>query len=408
MKIQCNVCEAAEAKVLCCADEAALCWECDEKVHAANKLASKHQRVPLSTSSSHMPKCDICQAAITVTITITTAITTSTTAFTTITLIITGPTTTIVTAISAVIVTTIITTIAAINVATATIITTPVIVAITTIDIIIITTITNLTTTITFYKKDRALLCRKCDVAIHTANAYVSGHQRFLLTGVRVGLEAIDPGASLTSLKSDSGEKVSDTKSSSVSRKVSTVPQPSNYNEVLPIEVGGVGEFPPAKVSFGGGSTDGNISQWTIDEFIGLNEFSQHYDYMEGSSRSSDSSFVRDCRLYGSAPSLMHTHTHTHIPEKGQADGGKLGDSDSPVLKSGEEDMEEEDDYLERVPDSSWTVPQIPSPPTASGLCWPKDPQYSSDSVLFVPDISFSLIQQSQISSICLRRWRQL
>ena len=61
MKIQCNVCEAAEAKVLCCADEAALCWECDEKVHAANKLASKHQRVPLSTSSSHMPKCDICQ-----------------------------------------------------------------------------------------------------------------------------------------------------------------------------------------------------------------------------------------------------------------------------------------------------------------------------------------------------------
>lgn len=61
MKIQCNVCEAAEAKVLCCADEAALCWECDEKVHAANKLANKHQRVSLSMSSSHMPKCDICQ-----------------------------------------------------------------------------------------------------------------------------------------------------------------------------------------------------------------------------------------------------------------------------------------------------------------------------------------------------------
>lgn len=61
MKIQCNVCEVAEAKVLCCADEAALCFECDDKVHAANKLASKHQRVPLSVSSSQMPKCDICQ-----------------------------------------------------------------------------------------------------------------------------------------------------------------------------------------------------------------------------------------------------------------------------------------------------------------------------------------------------------
>ena len=99
---------------------------------------------------------------------------------------------------------------------------------------------------------------------------------------------------------------------------------------------------------------------------------------------------------------------HPSFPDESvQADGGKLGDSDSPVLRSGEEEMEEEDDYLERVPDSSWTVPQIPSPPTASGLCWPKDPQYSSDSVLFVPDISFSHLQQSQIS-IFLRRRRQL
>ncbi|XP_061372926.1 B-box zinc finger protein 22 [Gastrolobium bilobum] len=288
MKIQCNVCEAAEAKVLCCADEAALCWECDEKVHAANKLASKHQRVPLSISSSHMPKCDICQEAF----------------------------------------------------------------------------------GYFFCLEDRALLCRKCDLAIHTANAYVSGHQRFLLTGVRVGLEATEPGASSTSLKSDSGEKISDTKSSSVSRKVSTMPQSSDYNEVLPI--GGAGEFPPAKVSYGGGSTAGNISQWQIDEFLGLNDFSQDYNYMEGSSR---------------------------------ADSDKLGDSDSPVLRSSEEEMDD-DGYLGRVPDSSWTVPQIPSPPTASGLYWPKDPQHLPDSALFVPDIHFSSMQQSQNSSVFSRRRR--
>ncbi|KAM1016446.1 hypothetical protein PS2_045608 [Malus domestica] len=61
MKIQCNACEVVEAKVLCCADEVALCWACDQNIHAANKLASKHQRVPLSSSSSPMPKCDICQ-----------------------------------------------------------------------------------------------------------------------------------------------------------------------------------------------------------------------------------------------------------------------------------------------------------------------------------------------------------
>jgi len=70
MKIQCNACGAAEARVLCCADEAALCVACDEEVHAANKLAGKHQRVPLLTDADAagtaaaapaVPKCDICQ-----------------------------------------------------------------------------------------------------------------------------------------------------------------------------------------------------------------------------------------------------------------------------------------------------------------------------------------------------------
>ncbi|KAE9590574.1 hypothetical protein Lal_00023079 [Lupinus albus] len=292
MKIQCNVCESAEAKVLCCPDEAALCWECDEKVHTANKLASKHQRVPLSMSSSHMPKCDICQEAF----------------------------------------------------------------------------------GYFFCLEDRALLCRNCDLAIHTANAYVSGHQRFLLTGVRVGLEATDPGASSSSLKSDSGDKVSDTKSASICKKVAAMPQSSDYNEMVPVEVGRIEEFTPAKVSYGGGSTAGNMSQWSFDELLGLDEFIQNYKYTEGSSK---------------------------------ADSGKLEDSDSPVLRSIEEEMKEGDDYLGQVPDSSWKVPQIPSPPTASGLHWPKVLQYSSDSAMFVPDISFSHnMQQHQNSSIFSRRRR--
>ncbi|KAJ6801850.1 putative B-box zinc finger protein 23 [Iris pallida] len=114
MKIQCDVCEKAEATVLCCADEAALCWSCDEKVHAANKLAEKHQRVPLllpsnstTPSSSHLPTCDICQEK----------------------------------------------------------------------------------AGYFFCLEDRAILCRHCDVGIHTASPYGSSHQRFLVTGVRVALQ---------------------------------------------------------------------------------------------------------------------------------------------------------------------------------------------------------------------------
>lgn len=61
MKIQCDVCEKAPATVICCADEAALCAKCDIEVHAANKLASKHQRLLLQCLSNKLPKCDICQ-----------------------------------------------------------------------------------------------------------------------------------------------------------------------------------------------------------------------------------------------------------------------------------------------------------------------------------------------------------
>ncbi|RZC87849.1 hypothetical protein C5167_028302 [Papaver somniferum] len=104
MKIQCDVCEKAEAVVLCCADEAALCYNCDEKVHAANKLASKHQRIPLlhNNHNRNQPSCDICQEK----------------------------------------------------------------------------------AGYFFCLEDRALLCRNCDVSIHSSTQ--SSHQRFLLTGVKL------------------------------------------------------------------------------------------------------------------------------------------------------------------------------------------------------------------------------
>ena len=64
MKIQCDVCEKAPATVICCADEAALCAKCDVEVHAANKLASKHQRLLLQCLSTKLPTCDICQVTL--------------------------------------------------------------------------------------------------------------------------------------------------------------------------------------------------------------------------------------------------------------------------------------------------------------------------------------------------------
>ncbi|CAN4095429.1 unnamed protein product [Withania somnifera] len=62
MKIQCDVCDKNEASVFCTADEAALCDDCDHRVHHINKLASKHQRFSLlQPSPKQAPLCDICQ-----------------------------------------------------------------------------------------------------------------------------------------------------------------------------------------------------------------------------------------------------------------------------------------------------------------------------------------------------------
>ncbi|KAF5728072.1 B-box zinc finger protein 22 isoform X1 [Tripterygium wilfordii] len=296
MKIQCNVCEATEANVLCCADDAALCWACDEMVHAANKLASKHQRVPLSNSSSQMPKCDICQEA----------------------------------------------------------------------------------SGFFFCLEDRALLCRKCDISIHTANSFVSAHQRFLLTGVKVGLETTDPGASSSVGKSPSEEKTSETKARQASRKSTPMQLASDYREVLPAEVSGMGQVVSTKVPFVGGSVARSIPQWHVDEFLGLPEFHENFGYMDNGSS--------------------------------KADSGKRGDSDSSsFLRAAEEEIGD-DDCLGQVPETSWAMPQIPSPPTASGLYWPRGPQNQSDNAAFVPDISSFTTQKShyfQRHGIVSKRRRQ-
>ncbi|KAG6479650.1 B-box zinc finger protein 22-like [Zingiber officinale] len=283
MKIQCNACGAAEAVVLCCADEAALCWACDERVHAANKLAGKHQRVPLlsdgagaggSSSSRGVPKCDICQEA----------------------------------------------------------------------------------SGYFFCLEDRALLCRKCDVAIHRTNPYVSAHQRFLLTGVRVGLDPAEPAAPLV----DPQFHVSGRPVRSQSKQL-----PSNSNPVVSHDTDGVlssqmpkdGGVVANKAPVLGFNMSGSILDWPLDEFFSFPEFNQAFGFTEHNSS--------------------------------KADSGKIGSSEGSSLhRTTDDDVDDSECLGQLVPEYPWRVPEIPSPPTASGLSWQRIRHYpaASDSV-FVPDI---------------------
>ncbi|KAJ6776172.1 B-BOX ZINC FINGER PROTEIN 18 [Salix koriyanagi] len=85
---------------------------------------------------------------------------------------------------------------------------------------------------------------------------------------------------------------------------------------------------------------------------------------------------------------IRHKRVGTH-----KGDSGKRWDSDSSaILRSAEEEVDDEE-CLGQVPDSSWAVPQIPSPPTASGLYWPKSIHYP-DAAILVPDICGSAVQK--------------
>ncbi|KAL5221744.1 hypothetical protein ABZP36_026457 [Zizania latifolia] len=325
MKVLCSACEAAEARVLCCADDAALCARCDRDVHAANRLAGKHHRLPLLSSSassatagaasSSPPKCDICQES----------------------------------------------------------------------------------HAYFFCVEDRALLCRSCDVAVHTANSFVSAHRRFLLTGVQVGLQPGDqqqePEPEPEPQNAPSAAPLQP-EPETCTRNGSPAPLYSD-DDVIDWAAGGpdVGitgnlpdwsvvneqfsspalrqaepvmtKAPPKRNTavFGGlAGVTGGALDWPLDEFFGFAELNAGFGFAENGTS--------------------------------KADSAKLGSTDgSPNGRSSSSSTAAAQGLFGQVPDVHWAVPELPSPPTASGLHWQGDPRYGAvaatdASAVFVPDIS--------------------
>uniref|UniRef100_A0A0E0JFB4 B box-type domain-containing protein n=1 Tax=Oryza punctata TaxID=4537 RepID=A0A0E0JFB4_ORYPU len=339
MKVLCSACEAAEARVLCCADEAALCARCDLDVHAANRLAGKHHRLPLlssSSSSSSPPNCDICQE----------------------------------------------------------------------------------THAYFFCVEDRALLCRTCDVAVHTANAFVSSHRRFLLTGVQVGLDNPTPTAHDDDDEhhhphplSSSSSPPRNTASSAPPMQQQPPPQPPcarkrspsplySDDDVIDWATGGhdvsitanlpdwslVDEqftttAPPVRqaaataepvmiktapkrascghVTAGTAAVLGNLAglaggspDWPLDEFFGFADFNSGFAFAENGTSKADSGKL------------------------GSMDGSPNGGRSSSSSSSAAAATAAGQDFFGQVPEVHWTVPELPSPPTASGLHWQREPRY--------------------------------
>ncbi|XP_062233597.1 B-box zinc finger protein 22-like [Phragmites australis] len=374
MKIQCNACGAAEARVLCCADEAALCVACDEEVHAANKLAGKHQRVPLLSNAGAsatvsaapaVPKCDICQEA----------------------------------------------------------------------------------SGYFFCLEDRALLCRDCDVAIHTVNSFVSAHQRFLLTGVQVGLDPADPVPPIAEKHANATGGSVSLPTKHLPRRNPTVPfsdlgsdsvpsqnvvngDYSRQNSVPTVRTGAVdstmnnsairsvesrseylaeegstllrsshtasafsnqinGDNNRAyNLSFSGGNGSESLPDWPVDEFFNNSEYGPSFGFAEHGSSKGDNAKLGSA---GGSPQCRLAEGFVAEELLGQVPGFDV------------------DKSMSRVPENSWIVPEVPSPPTASGLHWQGNLHYPAyDSTMFVPEIpSFQSSQNNFAVPTGLKRRRR-
>ncbi len=110
----------------------------------------------------------------------------------------------------------------------------------------------------------------------------MSSHQRFLITGVKVGLEATDPCVSCTKERFNSIEKVSETvPSRPMSKRGAMVSFTGESKELLPEQFCGNGTLATNKVPVTGDTSLGDILEWRLDEYLGLAGFSQNYGVMD-------------------------------------------------------------------------------------------------------------------------------
>lgn len=135
-----------------------------------------------------------------------------------------------------------------------------------------------------FCLEDRALLCRKCDVSIHSINPLVSAHQRFLLTGVKVGLEPTKLSAPSSSEKSHSPDKIVETESRPLTTECKHISLDGQQDKESSFQVAGVSNIVSTKLPLAGGSDYENFEQWQLDDMLGLTDMNQNYNYIDSGS----------------------------------------------------------------------------------------------------------------------------
>ncbi|PIA57109.1 hypothetical protein AQUCO_00600083v1 [Aquilegia coerulea] len=116
-----------------------------------------------------------------------------------------------------------------------------------------------------FCREDRAILCRECDIPIHTANEHTQKHNRFLLTGVK--LASCNPTSSSNGC--DDFQKVNNKSQSFIK---STPPPPTSIENSSTTSI-------PSKGG-GGGSSGGHVASSTTTTTSGDGSTSSIAEYL--------------------------------------------------------------------------------------------------------------------------------
>lgn len=160
-----------------------------------------------------------------------------------------------------------------------------------------------------FCQQDRAILCRECDVPIHTTNEHTQKHNRFLLTGTKLSaISALYTSSPLTSGSDSASVPVS--KSVSFRNSVSVFPTISNQlsaskNQTLTSKT--TTAITTTKTSEEGGSTS-SISEYLIETLPGWHV----EDFLDSST--TPFGFCKVC-INGSASYLLLLHCKRNLEE---------------------------------------------------------------------------------------------
>ncbi|XP_057975841.1 B-box zinc finger protein 21-like [Malania oleifera] len=229
-----------------------------------------------------------------------------------------------------------------------------------------------------FCQQDRAILCRDCDISIHSANQFTQNHDRFLLTGVKLSPTTLVTAESSHDNTSDSypANKSKSTKRPVASAEISSSSQPTvnevgvtNHN-LMTSEAGSTSSISEYLIEM--------LPGWKVDDFLDSSNYPSHgYRKNEDDNEISpflNSDFVNSLDSFSAEssgiwvpqappPPPLHTssqYSYSSFPDMAMGTG-QIG-----LMKNFKEAASTVKSTRRWSEDALLTVPQISPPSTSS------------------------------------------